>query len=100
MPLAPPGTDPSDSQQGDQAVELIQAFVDRRIWASRALGDPGRPGGENETNLTGRTTLPSARVVAGTLREQIALATFLARSDQVKDGLNICEPLWKTIQRG
>ena len=83
--------------EGDQVVKLIQAFVDRPNLGPQALGTLAGLAEKMKQISLAEKLYRQQESLAGTLRNKLALATFLGRNDQVNEGLSICEPLWKTV---
>jgi tetratricopeptide (TPR) repeat protein len=83
--------------EDDQVVKLIQAFVDRPNLGPQALGTLAGLAEKMKQIALAEKLYRQQESLAGTLRNKLALATFLGRHDHVDEGLSICEPLWKTV---
>ena len=83
--------------EDDQAVKLIQAFVNRPNLGPQALGTLAGLAEKMKQISLAEKLYRQQESLAGTLRNKLALATFLGRHDHVNEGLSICEPLWKTV---
>ena len=78
----------------DQAAQLIQAFANRSDLAPHVLGTLASLAERIKQFPLAEQLYRRQVTQAGTPGNKILLAAFLGRHDQIKAGLDLCEPLW------
>ena len=79
-----------------QVVALIKAFAGRPNLAPAVIGSLANLAESVKQFPLADELYRQQATLAGTPRNQVVLATFLGRQGQVKKGLDLCEPLWKS----
>ena len=79
-----------------QAVELIQAFARRPNLIPAVFGALANMAEKLKQLQLAEQLYRQQATLAGTPQNQVLLAAFLARHDRLKQGLDLCEPLWKS----
>ena len=80
--------------QMDQAVQLIRTIANRPDLAPQVLGTLAELAEKIQQFPLAEQLYRRQLTQAGTPHNKLLLAAFLLRHDKVKDGLDLCEPLW------
>ena len=78
----------------DQAVDLIQAFAKRPDVGVQVLGTLADLAEKLKQMPLAEQLYRRLAKMIGTSRGKLVFAAFLGRNNRVKEGLDICEPLW------